>query len=78
MTTERITQLTEALAGALDNFTAAETVQQRTATSKKVEFLKSALSAVKLLRDSEGHAEEIQGKILERNRKEAHSIKLDL
>jgi hypothetical protein len=76
---ERITNtnLSPALTSALDNFTSAETQQQRTTAAKEVEFIKSALSAAKLLRDSEGFAEEMQNKLLERNRKEAHSIKSD-
>jgi hypothetical protein len=74
---ERITNLNAALTNALDNFTSAKTQQQRTTAAKEVVFLKSALSVAKLLRDSEGHAEEMQEKLLERNRKEAHTIKLD-
>jgi hypothetical protein len=72
-----INNLTAALTGALDNFTTAETQQQRTIAAKEVKLLKGALSAAKMLRDSEGFAEEMQSKLLERNRKEAHSIKSD-
>ena len=77
MADDRINNLTVALTVALDNFTAAETQQQRTSMAKEVELLKGALAAAKMLRETEGYAAELQVKMLESNRKEAHSIKAD-